>query len=850
MLALIIKSLKSRKTFSLLFILATAIILLTLPISLLTLQKNQAQIEENITENARGSYDILVRPDDSRNNIEKKYGVVQENYLNYGKGGISIDDWKDIKSEEEIDVAAPVAAIGYFTGITKSYSLPMPEQSIRSTAKFYTSNGLNKFQIGDPRIEMMLKRSKPVNNDNFERLASKNSPFGGPGPPMFILPSTYHFLVGINPDSETKLTGFSFKDLSDDSLSKRQKNMYNRGFDNSPIVRVMKLKDPDVPITVESKTDFLNISPSQTNEIITKFGLGQYEFLLEARNVDEQKYNEMFQYVYNYPAKRTREYELNFSDKLDPFDSIRLMVNKQGDIVKNTGSSRYNYGRLTMYYTTSNINYEIDEENKTLSVSKINNENNSSIFRTQIGTYENIPSYRKITENGKPFGMYESPPYFLATVGSYKIGSKENQLAASPLGIYSLTPTVLETNGKKVHETIYPGSFVPAPAHGVTTIESAQVIKGKKPIDAIRVRVAGIESYTEAAANKIKRVAENIANQGFEVDVVAGASRQQMKVDVEGVGTVLEPWTTLGAAANIVKGWNGTSIILAVAFAIVTLVYLLSRLLFANVEKQGEALLLSQLGWRKKHIKQKMATEFSLLSLIGLTFSMIIFFGLQKIYELTSFIYLIQTALFVAMLIFILLGMKTKFSTKLVKKKRSNKKSNGRLIISNLKYYRKYIQLPFVQLMIVSALSTFVYLAVQATIDQTDLTTLGQYINVQSGSFQMLIIIGAYLLALFTMFEGLTTLFNIRKIELTTFQTIGWAHRHIYKLLLSEIAMWTGGAIFMGAILSTGIYVLLYGFQLSIIWIILFSIIGFYLMALVLSSVVIWVMLKKKLKLS
>ncbi|HEU5139984.1 MAG TPA: FtsX-like permease family protein [Bacillales bacterium] len=768
--------------------------------------------------------------------MEKSLGVVEDNYLSVGSGGISIDEWKDVQNLEDVSVAAPVAAIGYFTGWSKSFAMPMPVESIRSKAQFYTSNGIDNYPIGLPKIEIMLKKeTKGKNASRFSRLFSKNKRNGSSrGPPMYNLPQTYHLLVGIDPDSEEKLTGISFKGFKED-LSLRKERMYNRNFSGAPIVKILKLKEPNVPIRVEAERFFLGIDAQETVALTEKFGLENFDPLFKAMEKDRKGYYRMFDYLKDYPAQRSNVFQLDFSKELDPFKSIRLRVNKEGEIVKNKKyGSYYHYGKTTIYYTASDIKYRINTNNHVLSVN-------------QFGKNKGVPVYRSIKKKGKHFALYQgSPPFFLAPVGAYEIGKKEEKLSASPLGIYSLTPTVLASTGEELHATIYPGSFVSAPAHGVTTIKSAKIIKGAEPIDAIRVRVAGIDGYTEAAAEKIKDVARKIAKMGFEVDVVAGASHQQMKVKVDGIGTVLEPWTTLGAAATIVTGWNGTTVILAVSFTVVALIYLLGRMLFAKVERQEEVALLSQLGWERKHIARKMRAESTLLTVVALAVAMGAALLLQESIDIPSYVYWIQLVLFVLLIGFFTAAMRGS-TVKETSNSAISTTQPGRFIRKNLRFYRSYIQLPFIQLVMVSCLSTFVYLALRATVEQTDLTVLGQYVSLQAGSFYKWIIAGAYILALFTVAEALASLLQVRHREVRIFQSIGWDFRHIYLLLFSEIALWTGIATGFGAVLSFVGFVFLYGFALLSFWVIPLSFAALYAAVLIVASLLLWFKLRKNI---
>src|SRR5690625_7143372 len=91
-------------------------------------------------------------------------------------------------------------------------------------------------------------------------------------------------------------------------------------------------------------------------------------------------------------------------------------------------------------------------------------------------------------------------------MGTFKAKEKESELTSSPLGIYS-TEDVKTTDGVKITPTTVPGSFIAPPAAGVTTLESASLIKGDEPIDAIRIKLNNITSYNKEEQKKIEHVA-------------------------------------------------------------------------------------------------------------------------------------------------------------------------------------------------------------------------------------------------------------------------------------------------------------------------------------------------------
>ncbi|REJ25214.1 MAG: hypothetical protein C6P37_15050 [Caldibacillus debilis] len=136
------KRIFNRKMHSMAAILAMAGIFTIVPLGLYVAKESKLTVEETISQYGRGSYDILVRPAGARTPIEKKLGVVEENYIGDGSGGISIAEWEEIKKHKDIEIAAPVASLGYFAGNRTSVGLPLLEHPARFTWRFFTSNRL------------------------------------------------------------------------------------------------------------------------------------------------------------------------------------------------------------------------------------------------------------------------------------------------------------------------------------------------------------------------------------------------------------------------------------------------------------------------------------------------------------------------------------------------------------------------------------------------------------------------------------------------------------------------------------------------------------------------------------
>ncbi|WP_217587897.1 hypothetical protein [Lentibacillus saliphilus] len=102
--------------------------------------------------------------------------------------------------------------------------------------------------------------------------------------------------------------------------------------------------------------------------------------------------------------------------------------------------------------------------------------------------------------------------HYLHPVDKVEIGEAEDTLAASPLGIYQYQYGTHEETGDELKPTHLPGNYLPMPAQGLIPIEWATHYKGEAPIDAIRVKVAGIDGYTKDSAQHIKDIAADCAS--------------------------------------------------------------------------------------------------------------------------------------------------------------------------------------------------------------------------------------------------------------------------------------------------------------------------------------------------
>ncbi|MEV7323945.1 FtsX-like permease family protein [Streptomyces sp. NPDC093970] len=87
---------------------ATSFTLLTATVS-----TSRATTVGTVRKNARSAYDVLVRPPQAQTDVERRSGMVVPNFLSGTFGGITMAEYRRIRTMAGVDVAAPVANIGY-----------------------------------------------------------------------------------------------------------------------------------------------------------------------------------------------------------------------------------------------------------------------------------------------------------------------------------------------------------------------------------------------------------------------------------------------------------------------------------------------------------------------------------------------------------------------------------------------------------------------------------------------------------------------------------------------------------------------------------------------------------------
>jgi putative ABC transport system permease protein len=788
------------------------VIFLLLPISFLSLTNASVTIKRNIYDFSRGSYDILLRPQDSHTPIEEEFGLVEENYLGNGHGGITIEQWRNVLERTDIEVAAPVAALGLYRAAQGTFSLPeRKDASIRYTINYSTTDGLKTYQMGEKLISYII----PDDEHPFG-YTTIVSPSIGPNVvrgdiPYFEYPSSYHQVVAVDPEQEGKLTGEELSVLND------SRSGLVDGFKGVPILSLQNTKNP---LKAKIKLETLNITDTELSKLKERYNIKYtndggwtFESILVT---DQQQYEQVMNEMEKIKGESSKTVELDFSKLASPFydnmfyaDENYHFDNLEDGPVMGVGAGMTAVFNQASHFVAEPVEYNINND-------KI------SIPLVERDIQTGIPLYRKIDERinyvlKKRSNQIEKGEgiQFLHS-GYFKGMDNSEELAASPLGIYGIHKTYLAKDKDKIiYPTSLPGSFINTPAHGLISINWAEQLKGEAPIDAIRVRVEGIEGYDKRASEKIKQIAKEMEKDGFAVYIVAGASRKEMTIEVEGIGEVVQAWTSLGAADTIVESWDIVKIVLSTIFGLVSFVYLLfSFRQLKRIREEDEQLLFS-FGWDETNIRRLRWKEW--VSLMGYPFitALVIFIVYNLINQK---IFLIISLFAVFLFTVLLLGL----VELIVRRNDTNteriREIHGSVTWKSIWHYRQFIIFSNIQVIIMAFIANFLTLFLVREKARTTETTLGLYVHGDVDWFYSTILVILYTLICLTVIESLLSLWKKRSEEIFLFHHIGWGKKSLYVFYLREVLFWTVGAVLAGSVSACLVYQSLFGNIQAVVW--------------------------------
>jgi putative ABC transport system permease protein len=630
------------------------------------------QVRGTVAKNWKTAYDILVRPNGSYTQLEREQGLVADNYLSGIFGGITMKQWRDVLQIPGVDVAAPIANIGYVllgtdVGVPlTSYVSDDPIQLFRVRSTWVAQDGLSAYPDVATSYLYYTRSGRFTADSNGNILEEvpgssgglgvcdgiyptngsvPRSPFdpvvglscysartpgintangGGTGDSVFATgevgtPAFLRFpilLSAIDPVQESRLVGLDSAVVSGRFLAPGDRMAVQSCPDS-------KLKA--VPVIASTKT-FLG---EQLDASVERLSIPSN---LDVPDVLASQGARRF--LRGLPGEtagtQTIQLDAGYSRLLDHL------------------SGRCVFPPYESYRTVSPVRYRIKGEDRIVPVTVTNDESvwTSSLYgsflpapvENQDVQFRHLKAF--VGSNAVTRGVFDTPS--LQVVGRFdpEMLPGFSELTRVPLETYlppELQPGNARSskamNGEPLLPTQNLGDYVAQPPLMLTTLQAAKVFSDPKvfqgsnpkaPISVIRIRVAGVTGPDPVSRERIRRVAQAIVDAtGLSVDITAGSSPHPLLVDLPPGKfgrpplTVQEGWTKKGASVAIIEALDRKSLALFALILVVCGLFTANGALAAIRSRRREIGTLLLLGWGRGSIFRAVLGELLLVGLLA-----------------------------------------------------------------------------------------------------------------------------------------------------------------------------------------------------------------------------------------
>lgn len=545
-------------------------------------------IDAVIDQSWRGTYDILVRPSAGVLPLESTRGLVEGNFLGIGgDGGISISQWRQIQALPSVEVAAPIAAIGFLRSYSSAptIEIPYPRRAtlLRAEISVTTSDGVRTLRVAKesglafvrpPRHE----GSSPELSSTFIDYSGDNSPSGSISLTVSRFPTFPSLVVAVDPASEGSLLGqnafetmasmpgdsllntttFPLRripsqfEISRDFISIRRKSSAGKYPGGPP-----RPPAPVVPL-------LLNVGGNPSIKISWRVWKIGGLVHLPRGNAENTPPPELFPRLYRagLPSRLLIDRSVELKHLGLPLTPAKLLLDPRGEPRPGggiKGTDEFN-GRLALrpQYEPASAPAQLSDlpafkvipDGFAPPAPRTNPDFYHSYAGSGLPVYFREPqleqTYRDLAKTQRlPNPSSNTPldqPYYLGPLGTFNTGGLAvpyNPLNYAPLGAYDPADTELiaAPDGnlsppRTVTPTFNSRGFIVSPPAAFTNIGAAAMLKGPTPIDAIRVRVTGLTGFNDASEARLATVMEAIRNLGLHADPIAGSSPRGIYVYV------------------------------------------------------------------------------------------------------------------------------------------------------------------------------------------------------------------------------------------------------------------------------------------------------------------------------
>ncbi|MGH3219645.1 MAG: ABC transporter permease, partial [Streptosporangiaceae bacterium] len=629
----------------------------TTAFTVLTAAARAAQVRTIGTVNAhfQPSYDILVRPAGARSSLEKATGTVQPDFLSGIYGGITMARWRQIEKIPGVQVAAPIAMVGYYL-VDADFPVDLPaaglarsgRQLYRATTTWVSANGATR--IVQPPTYVYVTPDR-VHKSGGSDVTTETLPDGStvtPCPASGPASSPFSYAQQAEAWCFSKINGLG---LVHERLASPDLNGHT-GFGVSwEFPMLIAAVDP----AAEAKLDGLNHAVTSGQYLPEKYQSGDEFPVLAAAGSG----------VGEHSVTQVQELASPSAPPVLAAATMRKDSTAAGRMVLSltlTASQAYQYllkqmgaaagaGNLDdspiQYWSAGSVRYQRGRDGDLTPVAV---RNPVSVWHLSQGVFTPMDNadtqYRTLREHVLPTDQFSdsssilpATPKLVGTFSESKIAPFD-PLSRVPLGPYQPT-TAAPANaasskalgGEDLLPSLNLGGYVSQPAQLITTLSALPALENsnysggtqlaKAPISVIRVRVAGVTGANPASLDRIKTVAGQIElRTGLTVDIVAGSSPQPTTIALPagkyGTPALLlsEDWIKEGVAVTILDAVDRSSVTLFVLILVVCALFVANSATAAVRGRRRELGVLAALGWTRPRLFAVVLGELAMIGLI------------------------------------------------------------------------------------------------------------------------------------------------------------------------------------------------------------------------------------------
>jgi putative ABC transport system permease protein len=612
--------------------------------TVLTAASRTAQLRTTgaVSANFQPAYDILVRPKGARTAQESKTGTVQPDFLSGIYGGITMAQYHQIQQIPGVQVAAPMAMVGYAQLTAETFE-PVPAAALgRSGPRLYristtwvSDSGASRVTqppgylyvtprrlTSGPGSAVVRSPCGPVST-----LPPGTNPFGTAAqsyalcwsrvnhydmPPSpgsgnqteagyFVEWTVPVLIAAIDPAAEAELDGLNKALVSGRYLTEHESG---RG----PILPVLASAASGMSEYAQTTVQQL-AAPAAKPDMNAAWESGQASVpgrpVATVRTTAQQAYTDLLK------APETAS-EGSFSGapvagywSVGPVDYQRTPAGAL--------APRQVVNRRSVWDTGSLASVAMDDENS---------------------------QYRTVTSHVTPGGYLPSALIKITGVFDQARIRSFSPLSQVPLGAYqpvSAAPATAASRRVLHGGDLLPsqnlGGLVSQPVNLITTLSALPKLENRlayrhvpaaDPISVIRVRVAGVTGPNALSRERVNAVAQQIAQRtGLDVDVVAGSSPSPVTIDLPAGRfgppplTLSENWVKKGVAVAILNAVDKASVALFTLILVVCVLFVGNAATAAVRGRRRELGVLACVGWRRSRLFATALVELAGIGLVA-----------------------------------------------------------------------------------------------------------------------------------------------------------------------------------------------------------------------------------------